>query len=188
MITHSKTLVALVAVIFLMSFGGCKKEEDSQANTDSTDTTQTQPISEGDNQTVADDTSISDLVSLWDSGKKDEATENFLAIDWQDAATFKQIRGLSMSEDDMKSLSEDEIKSIVGETMPLLGSMRKLFFHIAAEAERLATSENMSKAKEYLTAVKEYGSSLSESNHLYIVQKHGEAAVLYAEGKLSDIK
>ena len=167
---------------------GCKKEAEPQESRGATETPQTTPANQSDNQIAADDTSISDLVSLWDSGKKDEATEKFLTIDWQDASTFKQIRGLSMSEDDMKSLSEDEIKSIVGETMPLLGSMRKLFFHIAAEAERLATSENMSKAKEYLTAVKEYGSSLSESNHLYIVQKHGEAAVLYAEGKLSEMK
>lgn len=183
-----KHCVVLVVAFALVLSHGCKKEAEPQESLGTTEVGQVEPVSGGDNQTVAGKTSISDLVSLWDSGKKDEATGTFLSINWQDATTFNQIRGLSMSEEDMKSLSDDEIKSIVGETMPLLGSMRKLFFHIAAEAERLAASGEVSKAQEYMTAIKEYGNSLSNSNHLSIVQKHGEAAVLYAEGKLFEIK
>jgi hypothetical protein len=198
MIAQPKTLMALVAVIFLMSFLGCsQKEDESRENPAAESDTssgiavkaaQDQPVNGSTNQIAANDSSVGDLISLWDTGKEDEATEKFLSIDWQDASTFNQIRGLSMSEEDMKSLSDDEIKSIVGETMPLLGSMRKLFFHIAAEAERLAASGEVSKAQEYLTAIKEYGNNLSNSNHLSIVQKHGEAAVLYADGKLSDMQ
>jgi hypothetical protein len=185
--TRKQLAVFTVAFALLLSHG-CKKEAEPQESLEITEAGQAEPGSGGDNQSVAGETSISDLVSLWTSGEKDEATETFLSINWQDATTLNQIRGLSISEEDMKSLSEDEIKSIVGETMPLLGSMRKLFFHIAAEAERLAASGELTKAKEYLIAVKEYGNSLSESNHLQIVQTHGTAAKAYAAGKLSQIK
>ena len=183
-----KHLVALAVAFALVSSQGCKKEAEPQKSLETTEAVQAEPVSGGDNQSVAGETSISDLVSLWTSGEKDDATETFLSINWQDATTLNQIRGLSISEEGMKSLSDDEIKSIVGDTMPLLGSMRKIFFHIAAEAERLAASGEVNKAQEYLNAIRKYGISLSGPNHLEIVQMHGKAAASYADKKLSEIK
>jgi len=183
-----KQFVALLVAFALLLSHGCKKEAEPQESLDATESAQTQPVSGGENQIIADDTSISDLISTWDAGKKDEATEKFLSIDWQDASVLKQIRGFSMSEEDLKSLSDDEVRSIVGETMPLLGSMRKLFFHIASEAEGLASSGDKAKAEEYLNAIRKHGSSLSGSEHLQVVQMYGKAAVGYADKKLSEIK
>jgi hypothetical protein len=179
-----------------MSLTGCKKEDTSQedqaeavsSNQALVESVQNEPDQTANIPASTEDASIGELAKLWESGQKDEATAMFLLIDWKDPSASSPIRGLSMSEEDMKSLSEDEIKSIVGETMPLLASMRELFFYIAAEAERLAASGEMGKASEYLTTVKEYGDSLSESNHLHVVQKHGETAVLYADGKLSGLQ
>jgi len=182
-----KRFVALLVAFALLLSHGCKKEDDSQASIDSSESAQTPPA----NQTVETETSINDLVLLWDTGKKGEATEKFLSTDWQDAAVFKQTRGFSMSEADLKSLSENEIKGIVGETTPLLGSMRKLFFHVASEAKVLASSGNQAKAEEYLNTIREYGKSLTGltgSDYLHMVQMHGKAAVAYAETKLSEIK
>jgi len=189
----SSSLTVLVTVLFfLTSFLGCskkgEKDDGAQAGNATSEIAQNQAVSEGDNQLAVDDTSISDLVSLWNSGKKDEATEKFLSIDWQDAAIIKQIRGLSMPEEALISLSDNERQSIVQETMNLLGSMRKLFFHVASEAESLACSGDTAKAKEYLNAIRKYGMSLSGPEHLQVVQMHGKAAVGYAEKKLSEIK
>ena len=191
--TKSSLLTVTVTVLFfLMSLPGCSKKDEqddgSQAGNATSDIAQNQPVSEGDNQIGGDDTSISDLVSLWNSEKKDEATEKFLSIDWQDAAILKQIRGLSMSEEALISLSDSERQSIVQETMALLGAMRKLFFHVASEAERLSGSGDTAKAEEYLNAIRKYGISLSGSDHLHVVQMHGKAAIAYAEKKLSEIK
>jgi len=191
-----KSLAVLIVASALMSFIGCKKKDTPQegqaeavsSNQALIESVQNEPDQAGNTPISKEDISIGDLAKLWNSGEKVEATAMFLSIDWKDPSSFSPIRGLSMSEEDMMSLSEDEIKSIVGETMPLLASMRRLFFHIAAEAERFAASGEMSKARENLTAVREYGNGLSESNHLHIVQKHGEAAVLYAEGKLSELQ
>ena len=185
--TRKRLAVFTIAFALVLSHG-CKKEAEPHESLETTEVGQVEAVSGGDYQTVAGETSISDLVSLWDSGKKDEATGTFLSTNWQDAATFNQIRGLSMSEEDMKSLSDDEIKSIVGETMPLLGSMRRLFFHVAVEAERLAASGEVSKAQEYLNAIRKYGISISGPDHLEIVQMHGKAAAGYADKKLSELK
>ena len=114
--------------------------------------------------------------------------EKFLSIKWQDASTLKQIRGLSMSEEALVSLSDNNRQGIVQETMNLLGTMRKLFFHVASEAESLAGSGDTAKAEEYLNTIRKYGISLSGSDHLQVVQRHGKAALVYAEGKLSELK
>ena len=192
-----KLLAALIVALVLVSLNGCRKEDESQEGPDveadsssqmSAEAAQGQPAGGGDNQVVAGDTSIGDLISLWDAGKKEQATERFLSIDWQDAAVLKEIHGLSMSERDLVSLSEDDRNSIVQETLDVLNSMRKLFFHVASEAERLAGSGERAKAEEYLGAIHKYGKSLSGPDHLHVVQMHGKAAVGYAEKKLSDLQ
>jgi len=105
-----------------------------------------------------------------------------------DASVLKQIRGLNMSEHDLISLSENDRNIIVQETLNLLSSMRKLFFHIASEAERLSGSGEITKAQEYLSSIRNYGSSLSGPDHLQVVQLHGKAATGYAEKKLSELQ
>ena len=93
-----------------------------------------------------------------------------------------------MSEADLISLSEDDLRSILLETLSLFGSMRKLFRHVASEAESLAGSGNTAKAKEYLDLIRQCGNSLSEPDHFDIVQMRGKAWTRYAEAKLSEIK
>jgi hypothetical protein len=183
-----KRLAAILVAFALVLSHGCKKDAEPLESQDADESAQTQPVSGSENQIVADDTSISDLISTWDAGKKDEATNQFLTIEWQDATVLKQIRGLSMSEEALTSLPDADRQSIVEETMNLLGSMRKLFFHVASEAEGLAGSGEKAKAEKYLNAIRQYGISLSGPDHLQIVQMHGKAAAGYADKKLSELK
>ena len=186
--TVRKRLVALLVAFALLLSHGCKDEAEPQESLAVTASAQSQQASAGDNQTMKTEASVDDLVLLWNTGKKGEATETFLSIDWQDAAVFEQTRGFSMSEADISSLSENEIKSIMEETLPLLGSMRELFFHIAAGAKGLADSGDNAKAEESLNAIRKYGTSLTGSDHLHMVQMHGKAAVAYAEKRFSEIR
>lgn len=158
-----------------ISLISAEADQELSANGDSTDA-------------AVEDISISNVAAQWDSGEKDAAIAKFLLIDWQDGAVLEQIRGLSMSESDLISLSENDRNSIVEETMDLLSSMRKLFFHIASEAERLAGSGDRTKAREYLGAIRDYGSSLAGPDHLQVVQLHGKAATSYAEKKMSELE
>jgi hypothetical protein len=193
----SQLLKVLFAAFFLMSFLGCSKKEGESQEGDaveaasssqtSTEMAQDQPDNGGNAQIAAKDISLSDAVALWDAGQKDAATAKFLSIDWQDASVLEQIPGLSMSEEDLLPLSEDDRNRIVQETLNLLDSMRKLFFHLASDAERLAGSGNTAKAEEYLGAIRQYGNSLSGPDHLHVVQMHAKAATAYAEKKLSEL-
>ena len=183
-----KLVLVLMATITLASIQGCTQKEKSEPGETGTEPASSLPSSQDGNQMAAQDTSISDLVALWSAQEKDQAVEKFRSIDWQDADILKPIRGLSMSEETLGSLSEDECQSIVQETMDLLDSMRKLFFHIASEAESLASSGDTSTAETYLTAVRTYGTRLSGPEHLEVVQLHGKAAVGYADKKLSELK
>ena len=193
----SHLLTVLLAVFFLMSFLGCsKKEDESQggyaveadsSSQTSTEMAQDQPDNGGNAQIAPKDISPHDVFALWDAGQKDAATAKFLSIDWQDASVLEHIPGLNMSEEDLLPLSEDERNRIVQETLTRLDSLRKLFFHVASDAERLAGSGNTAKAEEYLEAIRRYGDSLSGPDHLYIVQRHAKAATAYAEKKLSEL-
>ncbi|KPK37275.1 MAG: hypothetical protein AMJ65_14940 [Phycisphaerae bacterium SG8_4] len=180
-------ITAIIVAFVLVAFPGCKKEEEPQTSPAPTEAAQTQTGNEVDDQIAAEDTSITDLVSLWDAGKKDEAKEKFLSVDWQDASILKQIRGLSMSEEALISVSNEDRDGIVEETLSLLSSMRKLFSDLASQAERLAATGDTAKAKEYLDAIRRYGISLSGPDHLQVVQMHGKAAVGYAQKKLSEL-
>ncbi|MCP4611067.1 MAG: hypothetical protein GY845_20350 [Planctomycetes bacterium] len=186
-------LLSLVAAVLV----GCgkKADEDDGGSVEadsisqiSAEGAQEQQANVGNTQVAATDISISDVAAQWDNGEKDAAVAKFLSIDWQDGAVLEQIRGLCMSEGDLISLSENDRNSIVKETMDLLSSMRKLFFHIASEAEHLAGSGEITKAQEYLSAIRNYGSSLAGPDHLQVVQLHGKAATGYAEKKLSELQ
>jgi hypothetical protein len=193
-----KLLSVLIVAFSVMSFLGCSKKEDvsqeghaveaDSSSQISAEAAPDQPANGGNTQIAVKGISLSDVVALWDTGQKDAAIAKFLSINWQDASVLKQIRGLNMSEHDLISLSENDRNRIVQETVNLLSSMRKLFFHVASEAERLAGSGNRTKAEEYLGAIRKYGNSLSGPDHLHVVQMHGKAATGYAEKKLSDLQ
>ena len=195
--TNSKWMAGLT-VAFLISFLGCSKKEDETQETPSVEaessrqisvkTAQDQPDDNGNTQVAVQDTSLSDVVALWDTDQKDTATAKFLSINWQDKSALSQIRCLSMSEADLMSLSEDDRNSIVQETISLFGSMGKLFRHVASEAESLAGSGNTAKAKEYLDSIRQCGNSLSEPDHFDVVRMRGRAWLGFAETKLSEIK
>jgi len=195
---QSKLLAALVAAFLLMAFCGCSEKGDESEENPAPDAKSSPQASSEEMPTQLEDngkapvaaanTSLSDVVTSWDTGRKDEATRLFLSIDWRDASVFREIAGLTMSEEQLVALAENERKRIAEETMTLLGSMRKLFFHVASEAERLAGSGNATEAEEYLEAVRRYGDTLSGADHLEMVKMHGKAATAYAEKKLSELK
>ncbi|MDT8302486.1 MAG: hypothetical protein RQ760_13460 [Sedimentisphaerales bacterium] len=190
-----REIILLSLAVAVLIGCGKKADEDEGGSGDadsisqiSAEGAQEQQADGGDAQAAAEDISISYVAAKWDSGEKDAAIAKFLSIDWQDGSVLVQIPGLSMSESDLISLSENDRNSVVQETMDLLSSMRKLFFHIASEAERLAGSGDKPKAEEYLGAIRNYGSSLAGQDHLQVVQMHGKAATAYAEKKLSELQ
>lgn len=195
---HFRLLSITCLIMILVLLSGCsKKKDDSNAepnnDTELSAQASTENITKSPKETSTTEPStegilIKDVVTLWDNGQKGAAVLQFLYINWQDASVLDQIRGLSMSERDLISLSENDRKNIIQETMTVLSSMRELFFHIASEAELLASLGNKTMAEEHLAAIRNYGNSLSKPDHLHVVQMHGKAATSYAEKKLSELQ
>ncbi len=194
----SKWLVVVVTVCLLVALGGCSEKEDESPESavpepnsspqNSSEETPTPPEETGTAPVEASDGSLSEAVALWNAGRKDEATKRFLSLDWQDASTLREMPLLTMSEGQFMALPKNERQRHMQETMNLLGTTRKLFFHIASEAERLAGSGNRTEAEQYLGAVRRYGETLSGGAYLELVRMHGKAAMGYAEKKLSELK
>jgi hypothetical protein len=196
--SKSISLVILFAVFLLTASCGCSKKDDQSQETaapeadsshlESPEGTPTQANGNNATPALAEDTSLNEVVALWDAGQQEEATTRFLSIDWQKADALRDSPGLTMSEAQILALAEGQRQPLLEETMNQLGSMRKLFFHIASEAERLAGEGSRAQAEKYLEAVRQYGTSLSGADHLEMVQMHGKAATVYAEKKLSELK
>lgn len=195
--SHSRLLAILVAVFVLIAVHGCGESEDVSQEQGVPETESSPPASSPETSAetasgntapaAGEDASVAELVALWNAGQADEATSRFLLIDWQKADAFRDSPGLTLSEAEFLALPEDQRQQVLQETMNQLGSVRKLFFHLAAEAERLAEAGNRASAEDSLAAVRRYGQSLSGPDHLEFVQMHGKAATAYADKKSAEL-
>ena len=191
-------LYVLVAAVFLASLGGCgKREADSQSEAGTHSEADAAPAPGEPQTTAMPDASgqgtekpvpLNDALSLWSQGDKDDATDRFLAIQWDDPAAFADIPLLKLSDREFASLPRQEQTTTVQEAMELTGTMRKLVFHVVAAADDLATSGDTETAKEYLRAVQRHGEALSSADRLELIRNYGKAATQYAQKKLSGIE
>ncbi len=195
--SHSRLLGILAAVFLLTAVYGCAEKEDvsqeqgvpeAELGSPASSPETSAETANGNTMPAAtQDASVAKLVALWDAGQTEEASNHFLLIDWQKVDAFRDSPALTLSEAEFLALPEEQRQRVLQETMNQLGSMRKLFFHLAAEAERLAEAGDRTRAEEYLAAVRRYGQSLSGPDRPEFVQMHGKAATAYADKKLSEL-
>jgi hypothetical protein len=194
----SKLLTVVVAVFILMSFPGCSNKEDESPGGQalesdsgrqvSTETAQDMPDDNSNEQTTDNDTSINAVLTSWKSGQKDATSEQFVSIDWTDTTIFNEMPILQMSEKQSMALSANERNILAQEAIELLNSLRRAMFYVVSQAMEFADSGDIAKAKQYLSAVRQYGVALAGPDHLEVVRNHGKAATEYADRKLSEIE
>ncbi|UCF15014.1 MAG: hypothetical protein JSW59_16520 [Phycisphaerales bacterium] len=195
---HLRLSNIMWAGVCLALLSGCaKKEDDSPAepNTDTESTaqvpperTEASPKEEDTVQPSADGAFVKDVLALWETGQKDDAARQFMAIQWDAPSTFREVEVLIMSEQQLRALPQSEMKRVVEEVSDLLGKLRKLMFQVVSVGEKLASSGDTDMAKEHFEAVRLYGEALLQPERLEIVRLHGKAAVAYAQKRLSGIK
>jgi hypothetical protein len=139
-------------------------------------------------QAPAKPTYLGEIIAAWNMGKRGEAVNQFLQLDWKDPSVFQGVPGLAMSEQMFASLpaaQRDQMNQVVQQ---LCQTFRDLAKAVVSSSESFIASNNTEGAKARLEAVQQFGQALAAPDRLQIFQLVGQAVTKLAQEKLSGIK
>jgi len=139
-------------------------------------------------QTPQKSTHLGQVLALWYSGKRGEAVNQFLQIDWQDPAAFQGVPVFTMSEQQFASYAQAQRDAVSQQAQQLSQAARDLARAVIATTDTFVASGNTLGAKSRLEAVQQFGQALSAPERLQIIQLVGKAITQLAQEKLSGIK
>ena len=205
---RQKAIVVLIAATVAMSLAGCgKKEDTSQTQAPPTSETtpevaqpvekpaptpQAAPVVEDANAAVeaapAVPRFLGEVLVSWNMGKRDEAVEKFLAIQWDAPTAFQGIPMLVMSEQQLTTLSQPQQDRIIREMQNLSDVLRIIVAHMIATGETKAGAGDTEGAKAHFAAVQQCGEALARPGRMQDVQAMGQAIAQLAQEKLTAIQ
>jgi hypothetical protein len=131
---------------------------------------------------------LGEVLAAWNTGKKGEAVNKFLQLNWQDPSVFQGVPGLSMSEQDFASLSQVQRDQMSQRVQALSQNLRDIAKAVVASTDSFIASGNSVGAKARLDSVQQFGQALATPEHLQIIQLVGKAISGLAQEKLSAVK
>ncbi|MBN2133118.1 MAG: hypothetical protein JW741_26695 [Sedimentisphaerales bacterium] len=204
---RQKAIAVLVAATMAMSLAGCGKKEDpseTQGPPAPEATPQATPAQPAEKPAptptaapVVEDTNaatetappsprfLGEVLVSWNMGKRDEAVEKFLAIQWDAPTAFQGIPMLVMSEQQLTSLSPEQQERIVQGTQNLSDVLRIIVAHMIATGETKAAAGDTDSAKAHFAAVQRCGEALAKPGRMQDVQAMGQAIAQLAREKLA---
>jgi len=200
---RQKVIAVLIAATMAISLAGCGKKEETSEPQAPPPPPQASPQAPAETSTPAQATApvvedvaaaaetgapsprfLGEVLVSWNMGKRDEAVQKFLAIQWDAATAFQGIPMLVMSEQQLTSLSPEQQNRIVQETQGLSAVLRVIAAHMIATGETQAAAGDTDSAKAHFEAVRQCGQALAIPDRLEVVQTLGKAMVQLAQEKL----
>jgi len=131
---------------------------------------------------------LGQVIAAWNMGKKSDAVNQFLQLDWKDPSVFQGVPSLTMSEAMFASLpaaQRDQMSQVVQQ---LCQTLRDLAKAVVASTDRLIASGNTEGTRARLEAVQQFGQALDGPERLQVIQLVGQVITKLAQEKLSGIK
>ena len=107
-----------------------------------------------------------EVLELWQSGQKDQAVSQFLAINWQSPDIFEKESIFTISESQFAKLSAAKRQQISQDALAKIKHVKELTRHIVEHTKTLAIQNENTEAVKYYTALINCGSRLSGSDQL----------------------
>jgi len=139
-------------------------------------------------QTLTEAVRFADVLTLWDSGKKDDAVKQLVLIHWDAPEVFANLPVLNISEDRFMSLPGDERTSLQGESLKLVPTLKAIARHALSVGDNMQASGDKETAKANYQAVCKFGEALSSSEHLKMIQMIGKGVAGSGQDKLSAVE
>lgn len=131
---------------------------------------------------------VSDVLASWESGKKDEAVEQLLAVRWDGPDVFAGMPLMKLSEGDFRALPADGRKRTLEEIIELIRAFRSLVRHVLATGEHVQASGDKETAKAHYEAVLHLGQAISSPERVLVIQQVGKPLINGSQERLSALK
>ena len=191
-------LAVMVVTMILVSLPSCAKRQDTsqvksvpspQSKAPAKAPVQTPPAPKTETVRPAAPTAtlayFGQVLVTWNSGKKDEAIQQFVAIRWDDPAAFQGIPILTMTEPQFATLSQVQRDQVAQQAQDLLKVIREMAKAVVATGDNMAAAGNAAGAKACFESVERFGQALAGPDHLSIVQLVGKAVTQLGQDKFS---
>lgn len=186
--TLRASTVSLLWVILVASLYGCSRVEDEttpngQASAGSASSSQEAPSEQVESQAPTESVRLTDVLALWESGKKDDAAKQLALIHWDASDVFSDLPVLNLSEDRFMSFSRSERTSMQEESLQLTRTLRAISRHVLAAGDNWQASGDNEAAKASYQAVQHFGEALSNPERLQVIQMIGKGIANSAQEK-----
>jgi len=131
---------------------------------------------------------LGQVLATWNMGKRGEALNQFLQLNWQDPAVLQGIPILAMSEQQFAALSQAQRDPITQQAQQFSQTARDMARAVIASTDTFVASGNTVGAKARFDAVQQFGQALAAPERLQIIQLVGKAITSLAQEKLSGVK
>jgi len=131
---------------------------------------------------------LGEVLAAWNTGKKGEAVNKFLQLNWQEPSVLQGIPGLAMSEQEFASLPQAQRDQMSQRVQALAQNLRDIARAVVASTDNFIASGNSVGARARLDAVQQFGQVLAAPEHLQVIQLVGKAISGLAQEKLSTVK
>jgi hypothetical protein len=131
---------------------------------------------------------LGQVLVAWNMGKRGEAINDFLQLNWQDPAVLQGIPVLSMTEQQFAALSQAQRDQMNQQVQQLSQTFRDIGKAVVASADSFIASKNRAGARARLEAAQQFGQALAAPERLAIIQLVGKAIMSLAQEKLSNIQ
>ena len=189
-----RKIVHLTALtIMLASLTGCvKKKDTTRAKSEPSPETVTPVAVTAKEETASEETetpvNLSDVLSSWDSGDKERATEQFNKVSWDHPEVFANVPVLNISEQDFMALSQDQQIQFMKDTTEFATKLRKLGLHVLSQGDSALASGDKATSKKHFVAVLQCGRTIASNDYYELIQLTAKGLISAAEDRLSKIE
>ena len=131
---------------------------------------------------------LGQVLVAWNTGKRGEAVNQFLQLNWQDPAVFQGVPVFTMSEQQLAALPQAQRDAVSQQAQQLSQAARDLARAVVATTDTFLASGNVVGARSRLEAVQQFGQALAAPERLQIIQLVGKAIGQLTQEKLAGIK
>lgn len=133
---------------------------------------------EGPARSTNEAAKVEKVLALWSEGKKTEAVDILLGIDWTKSFVFSEKSYLfTITEKDYISLKPEDGQQVMNETMATAGKVRQIVHEVVGLGQKALSTQDYEKSEKYLDAGLQLGKLLaSRLDRMLIVRLVGIAA------------
>lgn len=126
-------------------------------------------------------------VNAWQQGKKSDAIRLFVEADWSNRPLFPSGSAASLSEEEFRVLDHQEREKKLDALHARLRLLRELIRAVAEAGKNAAAQGNTVQARQYFSAIREFGGALNSSGYTDVLRGTGKGFVGTADSELQNL-